>query len=91
MRIEELDKNFKIEGGLDNDGVKRMDASMPPFSLHGLFYNEEQGFMRIPKNVVEGQKIDLWHLANDAAGGRIKFSTDSDRIEICAHYKRFFV
>lgn len=46
--------------------------------------------MRIPKSAVEGLKIDLWHLANDAAGGRIKFSTDSDKIEIRAHYKRFF-
>jgi len=90
LKIEDIDKNFKVAGGLDGDGIKRLDASKPPFSLHGLFYDNEKGFMRIPKSAVEGLKVDLWHLANDATGGRIKFSTDSDKIEIRAHYKRFF-
>jgi hypothetical protein len=88
MKIEDLDKNFKSEGKLECENI-RYNVKNPPFEIYGVYYDEQKGFMRMPEEVCLGN-INLTHPADDSAGGRIKFSTDSNVLELRVQYKRFF-
>ena len=53
MDITKLDKNFDLPP-LNEPDVEWFDASKAPFSLHGIYFNEEEGrFRRMPQDVAD--------------------------------------
>ena len=89
MQLEDIDKNFKEQGELKTSGLITYNVINPPFSIYGVYYDENKGFMRLPENAVPNS-INISNLAHESAGGRIKFSTDSSVCGIRVRYKRFY-
>lgn len=82
MRLEEIDKNFCLTP-VDAPDVVWHDAKEKPFSLHGVYYSEEEGlYRRIPKEVAAKASEGVSNLATNTAGGRLRFATDSPYIAI---------
>ena len=89
MKLEDIDKNFKEQGELKSSGLKTYNVINPPFRVYGVYYDEKNGFMRLPENTVPSS-LGVSKLAHECAGGRIKFSTDSNVFGIHVRYKRFY-
>jgi len=83
MKIEEIDKNLKVETSIQKDDIVWLSPKDEPFSIHGLCETEkDMPYHRLPKDVAqktsEGIEWLMWH----TAGGRIRFATDSPYIAI---------
>ena len=76
-----IDPNFKVEPCFSQEGLAFYDVTKPPFSLHGLLW-EEGCFRRLPRQVAENVSEEVAHLSLHTAGGRVRFVTDSKRIVI---------
>ena len=76
-----IDPNFKVEPCFSQEGLAFYDVTKPPFSLHGLLW-EEGCFRRLPRQVAESVSEEVAHLSLHTAGGRVRFVTDSKRIAI---------
>jgi len=88
MRIEEIDKNLKVETNITEPDIVWLNALEAPFSLHGVFYDKEQGcFVRMPQKVADTVSSGVAHLNHNTAGGRIRFRTNSSFIGIRAVQK----
>ncbi len=87
MNIEQLDVNFsKKEGGLD--GMKAYSPLQSPFGLYGIFFDKERNcYARMPHSVSKtvSQAVDI--LSTTTAGGRIRFSTDSQKIGVAIRWE----
>ena len=81
MKIEEIDKNFKIESKLELNNPKLYDVKEEPFTLYGVWHDGEC-YRRVPKDVAEATNPGVAVLATCCAGGRIKFRTNSSYIGI---------
>lgn len=89
-KIEDIDKNF---APLEIDGLKFcfVDVKNKPFGLYGLYdaYNKDIPFRRLPELSDAFYGVNM--LANNTAGARARFSTNSPylaiRVEIedCCH------
>lgn len=83
MRIEEIDKNMKVETAIDEPDLVWLDAKELPFSLHGVFYDEEEGcYLRMPKNIAKTVSTGVENVNYRTAGGRVRFKTNSSVIAI---------
>ena len=61
------------------------------FKILGLFYSEEEEiFRRVPKAVAEATSEGVAHCARQAAGGRIRFRTNSPYVAIDMKNERFW-
>ena len=78
-----IDPNFRVEPAFSQDGLVFYDVTKPPFSVHGLLY-EDGCFRRLPRAVAEAVSEEVAHLSLHTAGGRVRFVTDSKRIAIRA-------
>ncbi len=85
MDITKIDKNF-LSGAVDADGIKRYSIPNGNFDLYGVFHDGER-FLRMPKDIAEKTSEGVAYLNKNTAGGRVKFSTDSEKIEIAATYE----
>ncbi len=81
--ISKIDPNFKVEPCFSKEGLAFYDVTRPPFSLHGLLW-EEGCFCRLPKAVAQAVSEEVALLSLHTAGGRVRFVTDSKRIAIRA-------
>ena len=82
MRIEELDKNFQLPA-LDEPDVEWFDTTQTPFSLHGIYFNEEEGrFRRMPQDVANTVNSGVKYFSTYTTGGRLRFRTDSPYIAL---------
>lgn len=81
LRIEDVDKNFKIETTIQKEGLTFMDIKKPPFSVHGLV-RESDRWARMPLAVANTVSPNVLMLARHTAGGRVRFVTDSPYIAI---------
>jgi len=43
VRIEDVDQNLKIESDITEPDIVWMDIKNAPFSIHGIFYDEDSG------------------------------------------------
>ena len=92
MRIEQIDKNFVIEerGGVN---VKAIRINELTRGLYGVYYNAEKSrFERMPEEVASKVNPGVHRQATNTAGGRLRFSTDSDILEMemkCGGFTRF--
>ena len=82
MDISKLDKNFDLTFTAPED-IEWFSALQQPFSIHGVFYAEEEGvFRRLPKAVAEATNNNVAYLSKNTAGGRVRFLTDSPYIAV---------
>jgi len=85
VRIDQIDKNLKVETDITETDLVWLDALNEPFALYGVFYDTEQGcYVRMPQAVADSVSPGVAHLNHYTAGGRIRFRTDSRCIAIRA-------
>ncbi len=83
MRIEEIDKNMKVETDITEPDIVWLDAKEAPFALHGVQYDETQGcYVRMPQEIANAVSKGVADLNHCTAGGRVRFKTDSSFIGI---------
>ncbi|MDD4689144.1 MAG: SGNH/GDSL hydrolase family protein [Eubacteriales bacterium] len=72
-------ENMKVK----DEDIVFYDLRCGKFDIHGL-YNpyEGDGYRRIPDDVAKATSEKVFNLYKNTAGGRIRFSTDSNRIAI---------
>lgn len=84
-RIEDIDKNFKIETNIEKEGLKFYDSLQKPFKIYGV-YMENGKFRRMPETVAQEVNPGVLRLHTNCAGGRVRFRTDSPYVAISAEY-----
>ncbi|MBQ7226424.1 MAG: hypothetical protein IJX02_07495 [Clostridia bacterium] len=82
-RLEEIDKNFKIETNIDKSDIKLYSVLEEPFCVYGVKY-ENGKFRRMPENVAKSVNEGVARLHTNTSGGRVRFKTDSSYIAIVA-------
>ena len=84
MDIASIDKNFQLATIKETDVVWR-NARDTAFSLHGVFYSEEERkYRRVPKTVADSVSAGVSYLSTCTAGGRLRFKTDSSYVAVKA-------
>lgn len=79
------DPNLRVNAAIKKPDVKLYDVRKPPFSLYGFYRPlEEPQFKRLPDDIAKATNEGVARLYLDTAGGRVRFSTDSDYIAIRA-------
>ncbi len=82
-RIEEIDKNFKVDVTINKEDIQYHSIFDEPFKIYGLFY-EDSKFRRLPEAVAKTVNDGVLGLHANTAGGRVRFKTDSDYVAIKA-------
>lgn len=87
MKIEEIYPDF-AQKGLDlTPGQKFYRIPGGYFDLYGVFYDKDAGrFLRMPQSVADSVSPNVALLNGYTAGGRIRFSTDADRMSVTVSY-----
>ncbi len=84
-KIENIDKNLKVENSFAEDDLCLYDVRNEPFDLYGLYNaKEESVFKRLPDDVAESTNDGVKFLAKNTAGGRVRFTTNSSYIAMKA-------
>lgn len=83
--IAEVDKNLAVETTIERDGLCFIDVETTPFKLYGIF-KENGKFRRIPEEVAKCVSEGVYTLHTHAAGGRVRFVTDSPYVAIKTEY-----
>ncbi|MBE6689122.1 MAG: hypothetical protein E7588_07605 [Ruminococcaceae bacterium] len=83
MDIAEIDKNFKLQSTLDEKDIVWYNSHDSAFDIYGL-YNPHDNvyYRRMPSEIAKSVSDGVAHLSCQTAGGRIRFSTDSNYIAI---------
>lgn len=88
MDIRQIDKNFLQDSGFDAEKVKFYGVTEKPFALYGIFYDEECGrFLRMPAKTASAVSERVAALNANTAGGRVRFSTDSEQLVLYVRYR----
>ena len=87
MRLDEIDKNFKVETKLDLPDVKFHDPRREPFKIYGVFF-EGGLYRRIPEGIAKTVSDGVATNGRYSTGGRIKFKTTSKYIAISVKCQR---
>lgn len=83
-----VDPNMLVNTTIGDAEVVWHDVRQAPFALHGFFEPlTEEIFRRVPVAVAEATSPSVAKLAQESAGGRVRFSTDSPYIAIRAKYR----
>lgn len=83
MDITEIDKNLKSTS-IKEEGIVWRNVRDGIFSIHGIYYSEEKHYRRMSKEIADKVSEGVRVLSTCAAGGRIRFITDSPYIAIKA-------
>ena len=82
MDIAEIDKNFEIKP-LNEPDVEWFEIPQAPFSLHGVYFDEEnQTFRRMPQEIADQVNKGVAWGSSCSTGGRIRFMTNSPYVAI---------
>ena len=91
MKVSDIDKNFEVKTVEKTQDCDYYDAKQPPFNFSGGFYEEEnKKFVRVPTALAAKISRGVSILGNITAGMRVRFSTDSDFIELKVTYEKYF-
>ncbi len=72
-----------------NDDVKYYDVKDEPFQVYGLYnYKNERVFKRLPDEIGLNTNPGVAQLYLNTAGGRVRFSTDSNYVVIRAYMSK---
>lgn len=85
MKIEDIDKNFKIETKIDKPNIKFYSIDEPPFVVNGIF-KQDGKYHRMPEDIAKSVNEGVYSLQTHTAGGRVRFTTDSSYIAIHTVY-----
>ncbi len=81
--ISQIDKNLATASLTDAPDCVFYDVRKAPFKIYGLYNPTEKGaFRRVPKDVAEATSRGVADLSLYTAGGRVRFSTDSEYVAI---------
>lgn len=83
LRIDSIDKNFKIDTIIEADGLCWYDPSGAPFLLHGVSY-DNGGYTRMDSKIAKEVSDGVFALHRHTSGGRLTFETDSAYVAIHA-------
>lgn len=87
MNIEEIYPDFAEKGLTLTPGQKFYRIPDENFDLYGVFYDEKAGrFLRMPQSVADSVSPTVSLLNGYTAGGRIRFSTDANRMSVTVSY-----
>ena len=82
---QHVDANFKVETAISKDGLSFYDVKSAPFEVYGLYdYKNQTPFKRMPDAIAKSVSEGVAALYTNTSGGRVRFSTDSDRIVLKA-------
>lgn len=85
MRIDQIDKNLKVESKIDKPDILWFSVRSLPFRIYGLYEPLLEGpFHRLDIEVANATNEGVANLNWHTAGGRIRFMTDSPYIAIQA-------
>jgi len=85
MRIEDIDKNLKVDTDITEPNIVWLDIKEAPFVIHGVMYDENRRmYTRMPQEIAEQVSEGVAGLNPHTAGGRVRFRTDSGFIGIRA-------
>lgn len=85
MDITKIDKNFKMNEGAEfQSNGNAFNIPCKPFLLKGGFYDEKDGFIRMPLDYAKKVSQSVYTLSSNTAGIRVLFSTNSNIIKIKA-------
>ena len=83
--IEHLDPNMIVEPKIKEPDVCFYDVRNDPFEVYGFYnYREEPDFKRLPDDLAKSVNKGVASLYLQTAGGRVRFSTDSQYVAIRA-------
>ena len=84
-KMDKIDKAMAVEATVSEPDVVFYDVRKEPFAVYGLYdYRNEPDFKRLPDEVANTVNKGVAGLAYHTAGGRVRFSTDSDYVAIRA-------
>ena len=85
MEISSVDRNF-IVSSPKGENVVFTQIDRPPFTVYGLM-RDEKGYFRIPPETAARVNEGVAALNLHTAGGRLRFSTDADRVLLRAEMR----
>ncbi len=94
MSNKDVDGGSKPEGYVLTPGQKFTRIPDPDgcFELYGVVYDEREGrFLRMPAEAAKAVSEAVAGLNRCTAGGRVRFSTDADRISVTVTFDGFNV
>lgn len=86
-KLSDIDKNFKpsFAGG---ENMTFFDCENEPFKIYGIYKESDSDeFIRMPQKIAKKVNEGVEYLNYHTAGGRLRFSTDSQRIAIKCIWK----
>jgi len=88
-RNKYIDSKLDITSGFCERDITYFDVRKPPFAVYGLYnYKEEPFFKRLPDEVAAATSEGVTSNARHTAGGRVRFSTDSEYVTIKCDWER---
>ena len=81
--VAATDPNFRVETKIKETDIRFYDVLQPPFSIHGVFYQDGQ-FRRLPEPIAKQINDAAYSRRLDTAGGRVRFKTNSAYVAIHA-------
>ena len=88
-RNEYIDTKLDINTELDAKDIAFFDVRKPPFAVYGLYnYKTEDFFKRLPDDVAAATSEGVVSHCRHTAGGRVRFSTDSEYVAIKCDWLR---
>ncbi len=82
--ISRIDSNFTVRTDVDVKNLVYHDINKEPFKIYGMFYEGDR-YRRIPEKLAFSlQNPGVEKLHSNTAGGRVRFTTDSEYIAIKA-------
>ena len=89
MDISKIDKNFKVETKIEREGLTFYDIDEAPFKIYGVF-REGDHYVRMPTDAAKSVSERVVSLYMHAAGGRVRFVTNSPYIAISIKLNRAY-
>jgi hypothetical protein len=91
MKLQDVDKRFIVNETIGENGIKRYTIPHSSFDLYGIFYDAKNSrFARMDQDIANRTNEGVQILASHTSGGRLRFSTDSDKLEIIVTYKELW-
>lgn len=85
MDISKLDKNLAVAAQVTEPDLEWFNVLEAPFVVDGIYYNnDEERFLRMPREVAKTVNEGVYSLCKCTAGGSVRFKTDSSFIAISA-------
>ncbi len=89
MDIAKIDECLRVANALEEDGLYFYDVRTEPFALYGLYDPKSTApFLRLSPKIAKQTSHNVAHLNYQTAGGRVRFSTDSQVLVLKAVMNR---